>query len=194
MPLAIGERLAKNSPRGLRCVSSVHIKRWLSSAAAKPGRRWSPNRILVLLLLPRRVLLLSKLCLPSCLPTLTSPSKSTANSSKRPMAYRCPPPVSAGPLSGSVCRSKKDTLRLRARGAGERALAREGSSKTDPERLLFVDESVGCTLRWWCAATTRERPKKGERAYGSVPPNRPRQEHHAGCFALARGDRRSDDL
>jgi hypothetical protein len=73
-------------------------------------------------------------------------------------------------LSGAWgCRSKKDTPSPRARRETDRRLWREEVRELwPPRRLVFVDECGTHT------SMTRRyaRAPKGERAYGSVPPNR----------------------
>ncbi len=137
-----------------------------SSGAEKQGRSRQDHRAPVLL--PGRVQLLRKLYLPSLGQTPTSPSKSTNSSLRRATAFRSLRPASAELLSDSVCHSKKDALRFRARREEERGRWRERVRRIDPKRLVFVDECGTHT------SMTRRygRAPRGQRAYGSVPRNR----------------------
>ena len=155
-----------------------------SNGAEKPGRL-SQDRALVLL--PGRAWLWKKLCLPSFGPTPTSLSKSTNSSLRTLTAFRSLRPASAGRLSDSVCHSKKDTLRFRARRRGAKALARAGrANRSNATRFCgrmrnphFHDSPLRASSQR--PASIRRRPQK------------PGQEHDPFGKHVVGGDGCSDD-
>jgi hypothetical protein len=151
-----------------------------SSGAEKPGRL-PQGRALVPLL--GRAWLWKKPSLPSFGPTPTSPLKSTASYSKRLTAFVSLRPASAGRLSDSVCRLKKDTLRFRARRKGARALARAGRANR-PKAARFRGRMRDPYFHDSPLRASSKRP-----ASIRQHPQKPGQEHNPTCKPLLGGHR-----
>jgi hypothetical protein len=155
-----------------------------SSGAEKQGRSRQDHRAPVLL--PGRVQLLRKLYLPSLGQTPTSPSKSTNSSLRRATAFRSLRPASAELLSDSVCHSKKDALRFRARRRGARALARAGKANR-PEAARFRGRMRDPHFHDSSLRASSQRPASIRQR-----PQEPGQEHDPTCEPLLRGHRSND--